>query len=108
MAQHTLDGTDITRLRERYQRVVTEELPDAAQNSDWPVQDDHCFARIVLDNTFGDEWYDHVDGRPAYEHMSPTELETAVEIATDMLTVGRPLVERLNGNSLRWREERHR
>jgi hypothetical protein len=105
VGQHTLGGTDLTRLRRRYDRLVHEQLPAVARESDdWPVQADHCFARIVLDNTFQDEWYSHVDGRPAYKHMSPADLETAIGIAADMLAAGPPLVEQLNENSLRWRD----
>lgn len=104
MGQESLDGTDLTALREEYLRKVTEQLPHAAQNSDgWPIHLDHCFGRVVLDNVFEDEWYDHVDGSPAYEHLSQTQLEEAITIADRMLEEGRPLVEHLNDNSLRWR-----
>ena len=106
MGQQTLDGADLTALRERYDRLVHERLPAAAREAgNWPIQDDHCFGRVVLDNTVGDEWYDHVDGRPAYRHLSRADLETAVGIAEEMLAAGRPRVEALNENSLRWRGE---
>ena len=104
MAQNTLDGENITRLRRTYTRKVHEELPERAQQSEgWPIHLDHCFGRVVLDNLFGDEWYDSVDGRPAYEHLSAAELAAAIEIADRMLDEGKPAVEELNRNSLRWR-----
>lgn len=106
MGQETLDGTDITTLRETYRRKVMEELPRAARDADdWPIHLDHCFGRVVLDNLFGDEWYDHVDGRPAYENLSPGQLREAIAIADRMLAEGRPVVAALNENSLRWRDE---
>jgi hypothetical protein len=106
MGQETLDGTDITTLRETYRRKVTEELPRAARDADdWPIHLDHCFGRVVLDNLFEDEWYDHVDGRPAYEALSEAELRAAIDIADQMLADGRPAVVELNENSLRWRDE---
>jgi len=106
MGQETLNGGDIGGLREEYKQKVNEELPEKAQNSDgWPIHLDHCFGRVVLDNLFGDEWYSHVDGRPAYEHLSREELQEAVEIADRMLEEGKSVVEELNENSLRWREE---
>ena len=104
MGQETLRGDDLSQLRDTYRRKVHQELPERAQNSDnWPIHLDHCFGRVVLDNLFEDEWYDHVDGRPAYEHLSTQELGAAIDIADRMLAEGRPAVERLNENSLRWR-----
>ncbi|WP_299335017.1 hypothetical protein [Haloplanus sp.] len=105
MTQERLDGTDISALRETYDRLVNEKLPEEARNSDgWPIHLDHCFGRVVLDNLFNDEWYSHVDGRPAYENLSAEELREAIEIANRMLENGRPVVEKLNENSLRWRD----
>jgi hypothetical protein len=105
VGQQTLEGTDITDRRERYRTLVDERLPAAArQAGTWPVRHDHCFARVVLDNVFQDEWYDHVDGRPAYEHLSANELETAIGLAERMVGRGAPLVEELNERSLRWRK----
>jgi Lhr-like helicase len=106
MGQETLDGDDLSELRAEYNRKVNKELPERAQSSDgWPVHLDHCFGRIVLDNLFADEWYSHVDGRPAYEHLARNELQEAIEIADRMLEEGRPAVEELNRNSLRWRDQ---
>ncbi len=106
MGQQTLDGEDISGLREEYDQKVNEELPARAQSGDgWPIHLDHCFGRVVLDNLFRDEWYDHVDGRPASEHLSREQLRAAVDIADRMLEEGRPAVEELNRNSLRWRDE---
>jgi hypothetical protein len=50
MGQQTLGGDDLTPLRETYLHRVTEALPkQAAEAGDWPIQRDHCFARVVLD-----------------------------------------------------------
>jgi hypothetical protein len=104
MGQTTLNGVDIASLRETYLRKVTETLPAQARaRGDWPICRDHCFSRVVLDNVFEDEWYDHVDGRPAYEHLSVAELTQAIEIADRMLEGERPTVVELHANSLQWR-----
>ena len=104
MGQTTLTGVDIASLRETYLRKVTKALPTRARaNGDWPIYRDHCFSRVVLDNVFEDEWYDHVDGRPAYESLSVAELTQAIDIADRMLAEGRSAVVELNNNSLRWR-----
>lgn len=106
MGQETLSGDDLTELRAEYDSKVNERLPEKAQSSDgWPIHLDHCFGRVVLDNLFEDEWYSHVDGRPAYEHLSRDELQKAIEIADRMLERGQPVVEELNENSLAWRGE---
>jgi hypothetical protein len=106
MGQETLDGNDISTLRERYVKKVDQELPNKAQSSDgWPIHLNHCFGRVILDNIFQDEWYDHVDGRPAYENLSEQELREAIHIADRMLDKGKPIVEELNENSLQWRGE---
>jgi len=107
MGQETLDGTDISALRRRYRRLITEALPAAARKREgWPIREDHCFARVVLDALFEDEWYDHVDGRPAYEHLSAFELREAIDIAERLLAEGRPLVVELDRRPLAWRDER--
>jgi hypothetical protein len=106
MGQQTLDGMDLTSLRDAYRERVTERLPDQARaNEEWPIRDDHCFSRVVLDNVFEDVWYDHVDGRPAYEHLSAAELKRAVAIADRMLVEGAPAVREFHTDSLRWRGE---
>ena len=107
MGQRTLDGTDLSRLRRRYQRLIGSELPRAARaDGDWPIREDHCFARIVLDYVFDGVWYDHVDGRPAYKHLSASELRRAIAIAERLLDEGRPLVDELDRTSLRCRRTR--
>jgi hypothetical protein len=106
MGQQTLNGDNLSKRRVEYNRKVNQELPEQAQNSDgWPIHFDHCFGRVILDNLFEDEWYNHVDGRPAYNHLSQNELQEAIEIADRMLEEGRPTVEELNRNSLRWRDK---
>lgn len=106
MGQETLGGADISELRAAYDRKIHEQLPERAQNGDaWPITEDHCFGRVVLDNLFEDEWYSYVEGRPAYEHLSPAELQQAIDIADRMLDGGRPVVAALNERSLRWRDD---
>mgnify|MGYP000123806531 CR=1 FL=1 len=107
MDQQTLDGTDISELRRRYRRLITESLPRAAQSGEgWPLHADHCFVRVVLDNVFEDEWYDQVDGRPAQENLSAAQLRSAIDIAERLLEAGPSLAADLNDRSLRWRGHR--
>jgi hypothetical protein len=106
MSQETLGGDDISALREEYTQKVNETLPETAQQSEgWPIHLDHCFGRVVLDNLFQDEWYDYVDGRPAYKNLTRDQLADAIEIADKLLEEGKPVVDELNENSLQWRGE---
>jgi hypothetical protein len=105
MGQQTFDGDDLTRLRTAYRRRVNGWLPQAARCAgDWPIQADHCFARVVLDAVFDDVWYDHVDDRPAIKQLAAADLRQAIAIAEWLLRKGRPAVVTLHERSLRWRE----
>lgn len=106
MGQRTLSGTDISALRERYRRVVETELPqEARRQGSWPIQADHCFARVVLDNLYQDRWDAHIEDRPAYKQLSAADLRDAISIGERMLETGAPLVEEFNQRSLEWRQE---
>jgi hypothetical protein len=89
-------------LRDEYLRLTTERLPAQADET-WPVTEDHCFQRIVLDALFEDVWYGHVDGRPAYDHLTADQLREAIATAESMLDDPDRVAE-LNGRSLRYRD----
>lgn len=61
----------------------------------------HCYWRIALDNTLGGRW-DELRRRPAYRHLSPSELQQAVRLLQAYLE-DETLLLRHNNNSLRWR-----
>lgn len=95
---------DTTELQATYRELTETRLP-AQATAAWPVQDDHCFQRIVLDAVFEDEWYDHVAGRPAYEHLTADQLRAAIDIAREMLDDPDRVAE-LNRASLDYRGKR--
>ena len=97
-------GDDRYDLQERYLELTRVRLPKAARDGAWPVRDDHCFMRIVLDHLFEGCWYDHLDRRlRAYRRLNDTQLRAAVALAERMLAEGPDLVMRLNAASLAWR-----
>ena len=55
---------------EQYLHLTRTVMPALAQTSKrhWPVRNDHCFQRIVLDTICSGVWYDHI-ARPAYKHL---------------------------------------
>ena len=90
----------------RYLHLTQTVMPALAQTRSniWPVQNDHCFQRIVLDAVCGGVWYDHVS-RPAYRHLSLEQAQRAVQICEDIIA-GRSDLADLNQKSLSWRGKR--
>ncbi|MEM8781974.1 MAG: hypothetical protein AAGE65_03870 [Planctomycetota bacterium] len=91
-------------LQARYLELTRVELPAAARRDGWPIREDHCFMRIILDALFGGCWYDHLDRRlRAYKQLDETQLRDAVALGEQMLAEGEPKVRALNEQSLCWR-----
>jgi hypothetical protein len=118
---------DRAALLQRYRALVLDELPRRARAGRWVVVHDHCFGRIVLDNTVGGRWYDVLDRRsdrsghdasaphsvrggrpapdrrPAFAQLDDARLAAAVELAERIAAEGDPLLRELNARSLAWR-----
>lgn len=90
-------------LVQRYLQLTREVLPELARTErvEWPVQNDHCFQRIVLDTVSNGVWYDHIR-RPAYVHLSMDQAWQAVQMCEDIVAGSTDLAE-LNRKSLLWR-----
>ena len=86
-----------------YMHLTKEVLPSLARNgqTDWPVSEDHCFQRIILDQVCGGVWYEYL-GRPAYKHLTKDQAQRAVELCRD-IGDGRVDLKQLNQQSLIWR-----
>ncbi|MEM6493826.1 MAG: hypothetical protein AAF650_05550, partial [Pseudomonadota bacterium] len=52
---------------ERWFALTRERLPALARERDWPIREDHCFMRVLLDNSCGGPWRASVQA-PAYRH----------------------------------------
>ncbi len=97
----------VQELRTRWLRLTRVELPQRARAERWPLREDHCFQRVVLDAVCGGRWYDVVSDRPAYRHLDIGRLRRAVELAEQLLsTEGVQLLRQLDDQSLRWRGKR--
>ncbi|MEL6310975.1 MAG: hypothetical protein AAFR76_10520 [Planctomycetota bacterium] len=103
------DAPDRYDLQERYLDLVRLALPHRARSDPgggWPISEDHCFMRVVLDNLFSGCWYDHLDRRlVGYKQLSDEQLVRAIELAESMLREGPELAASLNERSLAWRAE---
>ena len=89
-----------------YMHLTKEVLPSLAKSDlrDWPVSEDHCFQRIVLDHVCGGVWYEYLD-RPAYKHLTDDQARTAVKLCQD-IAKGHSDLQQLNQQSLIWRGKR--
>lgn len=99
-------------LREAWKKLYTTTLPQLAKRRDsaqpaWPVTLDHCFARIILDNTIGkgETQWDHVISKPAVKNMSVTQLQAAIELG-EKIKDGRVNLVELDRQSLEARGKR--
>ena len=88
-----------------YIKMTKETMPQLARTThkNWPVRNDHCFQRIILDTLFGGIWYDHLP-RPAYKHLSHEQALQAVNLCNDIIAGTADLVA-LNRQSLLWRRK---
>ena len=93
-------------LIELYFHLTKELLPLKAKVYDWPIQDDHCFQRVLLDNLFNGVWYDFLpQKRPAYQQCSNFELGHLVYDALTLYYGNRRLVTSWNEKSLSFRKK---
>ena len=90
-------------LIDTYMHLTREVLPSLARSdrTDWPVSEDHCFQRIVLDTICSGVWYEHLD-RPAYKHLTKDQSQRAVKLCED-IAAGHADLHKLNQQSLTWR-----
>jgi hypothetical protein len=99
-----IDQKEETRdLIDTYMHQTKKMLPQLALSYErhWPVREDHCFQRIVLDTICGGVWYDHLS-RPAYKHLTNDQAQRAVKLCQD-IAEGRADLNQLNQHSLVWR-----
>ena len=90
-------------LIDNYMLLTKKVLPELARGDEqnWPIREDHCFQRIVLDTICGGVWYDHLS-RPAYKNLTNDQARRAVKLCQD-IAEGRADLNKLNQQSLAWR-----
>ena len=97
-------------LEERWLALTRQDLPARARAEGWPLREDHCFQRVLLDHACGGRWYDSVAGRPAYRHLDPERLAVATALAERLAADpdAETLLRDLNARSLAWRGKQRR
>ena len=86
-----------------YIYLTKEVFPSIARSGErhWPVREDHCFQRIVLDTICSGVWYEQLT-RPAYKHLTNDQALRAVKLCQDIVEE-RVDLKQLNQQSLIWR-----
>lgn len=86
---------DIEDLRRQWTKLYAQTLPHMAKNRDpsqpkWPVTLDHCFARIILDNSVGkgEQQWDEMIKKPAVRNMNEEQLQQAISLGEKVRTGG--------------------
>jgi len=88
-------------LNNRYKQLLNEILPATFTK---PVQNNHCFNRIVLDWLFQDVWYNHLDrSKTAISQLNTIQLQKMIERMEKWLQHPDLLFED-NRKSLAWRK----
>ena len=99
---------DMQELINSYLNLTKNVLPSLAKDDlrTWPVVEDHCFQRIVLDTICGGVWYEFID-RPAYKNLTMEQAIAAVQLCEAIID-GHSNIKELNQQSLIWRGKLHR
>lgn len=104
LALFELDNA-LEQLRQEYTWLTSIVLPQLATQRNFPVSQDHCFQRIILDNLFGHCWYEALDQShgPAYLQLSEAQLREAIALAHSIVQLSDDYLHQLNQSSLNWR-----
>ena len=89
-------------LEARWLTLTREIMPSVSAENRWPIRNDHCFQRVLLDNACGGTWYAYISKRPAYRRADMATLERAIALGEAVLAGSADLGE-LNVRSLTYR-----
>ena len=89
-------------LEARWLELTREIMPELAAERCWPIRNDHCFQRVLLDNACGGTWYAYISKRPAYRRADAATLERAIALGEAVVT-GDADLDELNRRSRQWR-----
>lgn len=96
-------GGDVGRRLAHWLALTRIVLPGMAVAQRWPLRFDHCFMRVLLDNTLEGVWH-HTVKRPAIRHLTPEQLERAIALGERVMAEPGLLPE-LDRRSLAWRRD---
>ena len=88
-------------LVDRWFALTRDRMPGLARACGWPVREDHCFQRILLDNAVGGRWVDEIPA-PAYRNAPDEVLHDAISLG-EAAIAGTEDLAALDANSRAWR-----
>ena len=97
--------TERKAMEDEWMELTRVNLPQVAANRGWPIDKDHCFQRVLLDNACNAKWSDVVLQKPAYCNAPDHILSAALALGHAVLN-GREDLFVLNERSLHWRGKR--
>mgnify|MGYP006269523589 CR=1 FL=1 len=99
--------TATTLFQQEYLYLTNEILPQKARQAHWPVTENHCLQRILLDHLFGAAWYQHLrrGKNPAYRQLSMLQLSQLLYNTHQLGWASRRDLEQMNQQSLFWRKK---
>ncbi|WP_269519078.1 hypothetical protein [Alteromonas sp. BMJM2] len=83
--------------------LVSQSINSANQLVTWPIQNDHCFQRVVLDTICQAAWYDVIPS-PAYKNLS-LEQARAAKALCEKIANNQVCLTTLNNKSKTWRNK---
>jgi len=100
--------TTVTLFQQEYLFLTNEVIPERAKRDQWPIWENHCLQRILLDHLFGDAWHRHLpQGQtPAYRQLHLQQLGLLLYRTHQLLWSSMDEVDRLNQQSLTWRQKK--
>lgn len=100
--------TAVTLFQQEYLFLTNEVIPERAKRDNWPIWENHCLQRILLDHLFGDAWHRHLpQGQtPAYRQLHLHQLGLLLYRTHQLLWSSTEDVAALHQRSLTWRQKK--
>lgn len=91
------------KLLRQYNQLINNDLPSLSKREGLVIRHNHCWVRLLLDNTFQTKW-DRVLSRPAYKNLTATHLFLVIKLA-ELIIKYPTLTKDLNNRSLKYRNK---
>jgi len=94
-------------LEQTYLHLTNIELPKWTATYNWPINENHCFQRVLLDHLFQKPWRDSLPNtsKPAYRQLKNQQLGQATFWAYTFIYERPADLLQYNAQSLRYRKE---
>ncbi|NRB63904.1 MAG: hypothetical protein HRU40_12915 [Saprospiraceae bacterium] len=96
----------IENARSEYLQRTNVDLPIQSKKHNWPIHENHCFQRILLDHLFLAPWYTILkkNQNPAYQQLNIMQLSKLLMLTQKMQCMNKKDITALNQVSIKWRK----